>query len=163
MPDPGSHGLLDVHNGGKGPVTVSLAIMGDGTVLVRSTMSNWSNTVHPEGSFVTTEDYLISLSNTGSVQWKKDILSEIGNYTYCNGPMIDANGTLQLVFRSGNSQTAVGLNNDGSTRWVDHEDHLAFPGTEDPGNIMYLVENYDDQPWGYPTHPISTYPAGTPP
>ncbi len=129
-----------------------LAIMANGTVAFRSVMSNWSTSLSPEGSFVITEDNLISLSSTGTVQWKKDILSEAGNFTSCDGPTVDANGTLQLFFQKDGSQTAIGLNADGSERWVDQKDHSAFPGTDGPTDRLYLVENYEDQPWGYPVH-----------
>jgi outer membrane protein assembly factor BamB len=132
-----------------------LAVRENGTLAVRGVMSNWSVSAHAEGSFVTTEDYLISLSSTGTVQWKKDILSEAGNFSSCFGPTIDANGTLQLVFMNGSSQTAVGLDADGTEMWTDHRNLAVLPWTEGSGNRVYLIENYEDQPWGYPGHDMT--------
>lgn len=132
-----------------------IAITQNGTVALRDVASNWSLSATMGPSQVTIHDYLISLSNTGEVQWRKDILSEPRNFSHCYGPMLDANGTLQLVFSNESSQTFVGLNPDGSDRWSNHKDHQVFPWTSGPGDRTYMIENYQDQPWGLPVHDVT--------
>jgi outer membrane protein assembly factor BamB len=36
--------------------------------------------------------------------------------------------------------------------WVYHREHLGHKGAEGSGNRLFMVENYEDQPWGTPTH-----------
>ncbi len=132
------------------------AVFSDGTVLVRNTEANWSISAdNPRGGYITTVDELVSVSSNGTVMWTMDLLSETGDSGICVGPMITGNGTAQLVFTTNGTQTFVGLDRDGSVEWTFQCEHYATPGTAGPGDALYLIENYEDQPWGYPEHVVN--------
>ena len=131
-----------------------IAIFDDGTVLAKSVVNSWVTSYgYPE--WVVTDIHLTAISENGTVLWKTDFLASPGKSFSSDGPLPTGNATLQVIFFVNNTQTAVGLNSDGSVNWTCKNDHDAYPGTLGPDNVVYYVENYDDQAWGNPTHPVN--------
>ena len=137
-----------------------IAIFGDGTVLAKSMVHNWSRMADGGIDYVISEIRLNAISRDGSVRWQKVISAGVGNFILCDGPLMTGNGTLQFIFTDQNStQSVVGFVSDSSVAWSCQNEHLAFPGTVGPDNVTYYIENYQDQPWGYPVHNIGVITA----
>ena len=130
-------------------------VLTDGNALVRDVVVNWSNSVRPEGSWVSTYDHLVSISRNGTIMWEKDILPLMGGSYLCEGPFLRGNSTPLLVFLENYTQKMVGLDHDGSIVWTNQYEHATFPGTAGPNNVVYYIDAYQDQAWGYPTHEVS--------
>ena len=136
-----------------------IAIFGDGTVLAKSTVHNWSRMTDGSIDYVITEARLTAISSNGTVRWKVVYPTAESYYTSCDGPAISGNATLQVIFTDNSTQSVMGLNSDGSVGWSASNEHHAFPGTVGPGNVVYYIEVYQDQPWGYPEHSVGVITA----
>jgi len=141
-----------------------IAIFGDGTVLARSTVHNWSKMADGSIDYVITEVRLTAISSNGNVRWKQIYPTAENYYTDCEGPAITGNATLQVIFTDNSTQTVLCIRSDGSTGWESQDEHHAFPGTLGPGNVVYHIENYQDQPWDIlNTMSVSSRPMIHPP
>jgi hypothetical protein len=135
--------------------TYPFLVLPNGNVLVRETIVRWGFIGNNQAGWVSSFDHLVSLSGKGKVLWETDILALTEVLGACQGPVVRGNDTVQLTFADNDTQTEVGLDDTGSIVWRAQSVHNAFPGVAGPSDIVYYLEVYEDQPWGYPSHLVS--------